>query len=266
MYNPIACDSQLCLESSPKGNQSYFVHSPHALMLQVSWWKWTSQKLLRWWKFWKLRKSFCFEKLASHTSEPVTVRAFATAAYTADSFPRMKLSLGFETTKIKTTKKTRIPFFETRTTRHVFPLDKELHCLRENFPTLVPGWMGWRKHERIIIIGVKIGSPVAVTRRGVLFGSSYVLDMFIITTDCKARWDGYVIYCIKNHCYCYYFQDVKAVISHSIHSTLHSLGGIQVLFPLFGQIDCVHIAPDAHDETVDYSIWWVDSESILGEK
>lgn len=33
MYNPIACDSQLCLESSPKCNTSYFVHSPHALML-----------------------------------------------------------------------------------------------------------------------------------------------------------------------------------------------------------------------------------------
>ena len=35
MYNPIACDSQLCLESSPKGNPSYFVHSPHAMMCQV---------------------------------------------------------------------------------------------------------------------------------------------------------------------------------------------------------------------------------------
>ena len=34
MYTPVACDSQLCLESSPKGNQSYFVHTPHALMLQ----------------------------------------------------------------------------------------------------------------------------------------------------------------------------------------------------------------------------------------
>uniref|UniRef100_A0A2C9K5K0 Uncharacterized protein n=1 Tax=Biomphalaria glabrata TaxID=6526 RepID=A0A2C9K5K0_BIOGL len=34
MYNPIACDSQLCLESSPKGNQSYFLHSPHAMMCQ----------------------------------------------------------------------------------------------------------------------------------------------------------------------------------------------------------------------------------------
>nr|XP_006812132.1 PREDICTED: neurobeachin-like [Saccoglossus kowalevskii] len=33
-YNPIATDSQLCLESSPKGNPSIFVHSPHALMLK----------------------------------------------------------------------------------------------------------------------------------------------------------------------------------------------------------------------------------------
>ncbi|KAL3880049.1 hypothetical protein ACJMK2_032321, partial [Sinanodonta woodiana] len=34
MYNPIACDSQLCLESSPKTNVSYFVHTPHAMMSQ----------------------------------------------------------------------------------------------------------------------------------------------------------------------------------------------------------------------------------------
>ena len=32
LYTPVACDSQLCLESSPKGNVSYFVHTPHALM------------------------------------------------------------------------------------------------------------------------------------------------------------------------------------------------------------------------------------------
>lgn len=35
MYNPVATDSQLCLQSAPKGNTSYFVHTPHALMLQV---------------------------------------------------------------------------------------------------------------------------------------------------------------------------------------------------------------------------------------
>ena len=35
MYNPVAVDSQLCLQSAPKGNTSYFVHTAHALMLQV---------------------------------------------------------------------------------------------------------------------------------------------------------------------------------------------------------------------------------------
>lgn len=35
-YNAKATDAQLCLESSPKENASIFVHSPHALMLQVS--------------------------------------------------------------------------------------------------------------------------------------------------------------------------------------------------------------------------------------
>ncbi|EAX08542.1 neurobeachin, isoform CRA_b, partial [Homo sapiens] len=34
-YNAKATDAQLCLESSPKENASIFVHSPHALMLQV---------------------------------------------------------------------------------------------------------------------------------------------------------------------------------------------------------------------------------------
>lgn len=35
-YNAKATDAQLCLESSPRENPSIFVHSPHALMLQVS--------------------------------------------------------------------------------------------------------------------------------------------------------------------------------------------------------------------------------------
>ncbi|KAA0704104.1 Neurobeachin Lysosomal-trafficking regulator 2 [Triplophysa tibetana] len=33
-------------------------------------------------------------------------------------------------------------------------------------------------------------------------------------------------------------QDVKAIVTHSIHSAIHSIGGIQVLFPLFSQLDC----------------------------
>nr|XP_054358451.1 neurobeachin-like isoform X1 [Pongo pygmaeus] len=34
-YNAKATDAQLCLESSPKGDASIFVHSQHALMLQI---------------------------------------------------------------------------------------------------------------------------------------------------------------------------------------------------------------------------------------
>lgn len=40
MYNPVATDGQLCLQSAPKGNVSYFVHTPHALMLQVRSFDW----------------------------------------------------------------------------------------------------------------------------------------------------------------------------------------------------------------------------------
>lgn len=35
----------------------------------------------------------------------------------------------------------------------------------------------------------------------------------------------------------HFYQDVKAIITHSVHSTLNSIGGIQVLFPLFAQLD-----------------------------
>ena len=39
------------------------------------------------------------------------------------------------------------------------------------------------------------------------------------------------------------FQDVKAVVTHSVHSTLNSIGGIQVLFPLFAQLDLPSAEP-----------------------
>ena len=42
-------------------------------------------------------------------------------------------------------------------------------------------------------------------------------------------------------------KDVKAVITHSVHSTLNSIGGIQVLFPLFAQLDF----PSADDDDDD---------------
>ena len=32
-------------------------------------------------------------------------------------------------------------------------------------------------------------------------------------------------------------QDVAAIVTRSVHSTLNSIGGIQVLFPLFSQLD-----------------------------
>ncbi|XP_037087487.1 lipopolysaccharide-responsive and beige-like anchor protein [Pollicipes pollicipes] len=34
MYSAAATDGQLCLQSAPKGNPSYFVHSAHGLMRQ----------------------------------------------------------------------------------------------------------------------------------------------------------------------------------------------------------------------------------------
>jgi hypothetical protein len=48
---------------------------------------------------------------------------------------------------------------------------------------------------------------------------------------------------------------VKAVITHSIHSTLNSVGGIQVLFPLFAQLD---LSAEPMDKK-DASIWYVNT-------
>ncbi|XP_060102640.1 lipopolysaccharide-responsive and beige-like anchor protein [Heteronotia binoei] len=45
-------------------------------------------------------------------------------------------------------------------------------------------------------------------------------------------------------------QDVKAVITHSIQSAMHSIGGVQVLFPLFAQLDYMQYSVDQPDTTV----------------
>uniref|UniRef100_A0A7N6ANM1 Neurobeachin n=1 Tax=Anabas testudineus TaxID=64144 RepID=A0A7N6ANM1_ANATE len=45
-------------------------------------------------------------------------------------------------------------------------------------------------------------------------------------------------------------QDVKAIVTHSIHSAIHSIGGIQVLFPLFAQLDYKQLNDSSVDTTV----------------
>ncbi|XP_018416801.1 PREDICTED: lipopolysaccharide-responsive and beige-like anchor protein [Nanorana parkeri] len=45
-------------------------------------------------------------------------------------------------------------------------------------------------------------------------------------------------------------QDVKAVLTHSIQSAMHSIGGIQVLFPLFAQLDYKQPGSDHIDTSV----------------
>ncbi|XP_053438473.1 lipopolysaccharide-responsive and beige-like anchor protein isoform X3 [Nycticebus coucang] len=45
-------------------------------------------------------------------------------------------------------------------------------------------------------------------------------------------------------------QDVKAVLTHSIQSAMHSIGGVQVLFPLFAQLDHRQYLSDEIDLTI----------------
>lgn len=57
-------------------------------------------------------------------------------------------------------------------------------------------------------------------------------------------------------------QEVKAVVTHSIHSALNSIGGVQVLFPLFAQLDLPHDAP-ATDPKRDPMLWYVQSNILF---
>uniref|UniRef100_A0A8C4RYK0 LPS responsive beige-like anchor protein n=1 Tax=Erpetoichthys calabaricus TaxID=27687 RepID=A0A8C4RYK0_ERPCA len=45
-------------------------------------------------------------------------------------------------------------------------------------------------------------------------------------------------------------QNVKAVVTHSVPSAIHSIGGVQVLFPLFAQLDYLQHSSDQLDTTV----------------
>uniref|UniRef100_A0A672LPR3 Neurobeachin n=1 Tax=Sinocyclocheilus grahami TaxID=75366 RepID=A0A672LPR3_SINGR len=44
-------------------------------------------------------------------------------------------------------------------------------------------------------------------------------------------------------------QDVKAVVTHSVQSAIHSIGGVQVLFPLFAQLDFLQHSDSFRNET-----------------
>ncbi|XP_053087043.1 lipopolysaccharide-responsive and beige-like anchor protein [Pangasianodon hypophthalmus] len=46
-------------------------------------------------------------------------------------------------------------------------------------------------------------------------------------------------------------QDVKAVVTHSVQSAVHSIGGVQVLFPLFTQLDFVQ--PNSEEPDISVS-------------
>lgn len=51
-------------------------------------------------------------------------------------------------------------------------------------------------------------------------------------------------------------QDVRAVVTHSIYATLNAIGGIQVLFPLFSQLDLpVELGVDGGEGRRDPNLW-----------
>jgi len=154
MYNPVATDSQLCLQSAPKGNVSYFVHTPHALMLQVQ-----------------------FLICISSFTLPARTPARGGGTGLAPSSLRSRADLSSARPLIS-------------------------RCERNKLSRLSK-----RRDGRAIVTFV--------------------------------------------------FQDVKAVITHSIHSTLNSIGGIQVLFPLFSQLDMPYDCIAPNDVKRDPTLWQV---------
>ena len=55
------------------------------------------------------------------------------------------------------------------------------------------------------------------------------------------------------------------MVTHSVHSTLNSIGGIQVLFPLFAQLDLPSSEPPTSNEASnDKSLTTPASSSVSG--
>lgn len=70
------------------------------------------------------------------------------------------------------------------------------------------------------------------------------IDSFIsVALILKCHYKGVLLY--------FSLQDVKATVTHSIHSAIHSIGGIQVLFPLFAQLDYHQL----NDSQVEATVW-----------
>lgn len=82
---------------------------------------------------------------------------------------------------------------------------------------------------------MSINDTLSVT----FYCSFYVLFLLVWL---KKHWN---LYCLL------FYKDVKAVLTHSIQSAMHSIGGVQVLFPLFAQLDYKQYLSDE----VDLTIW-----------
>ena len=56
-------------------------------------------------------------------------------------------------------------------------------------------------------------------------------------------------------------KGVEVITTHSIHNSLNSVGGIQMLLPLFAQID---MPLDENSTSVDYTLWFDSADDAAG--
>jgi len=99
------------------------------------------------------------------------------------------------------------------------------------------------EHHKQVLYDVKLASSIAFTYNAKATDAQLCLE--------SSPKENASIFVHSPHALM--LQDVKAIVTHSIHSAIHSIGGIQVLFPLFAQLDNRQL----NDSQVETTVWGV---------
>ncbi|XP_058522747.1 lipopolysaccharide-responsive and beige-like anchor protein isoform X2 [Ochotona princeps] len=96
------------------------------------------------------------------------------------------------------------------------------------------------EHHRLLLYDGKLSSAIAFTYNPRATDAQLCLE--------SSPKDNPSIFVHSPHALM--LQDVKAVLTHSIQSAMHSIGGVQVLFPLFAQLDYRQYLSDEVDLSI----------------
>ncbi|KAA8594130.1 hypothetical protein FQN60_004964, partial [Etheostoma spectabile] len=102
-----------------------------------------------------------------------------------------------------------------------------LSCYRSTFKFKSESDIHLAEHHKQVLYDGKLASSIAFTYNAKATDAQLCLE--------SSPKENASIFVHSPHALM--LQDVKATVTHSIHSAIHSIGGIQVLFPLFAQLD-----------------------------